>query len=402
MPRNNDNIAVGTKAAVLVGTDQLDNVEMDTATPPKPLPDQFMRQADYDGTLGKFASSVHKRTIDKVADTIWVYDNMEDPGALSFMAYYGTDNRPGVTGALVDGALGLDEVNVGDNAELIVADAFPSGDRQTYEYATEDDATTREVDESEESTFAGMFNGVAGKYSCTGTCTATTDEDGDLSELGGVWSFTPTADDLTKVMIPGVDHDTSFLAFGYWLQATEKDDGSTSYLVGTFFDGSQAYTGTRANLDGSATYSGSAAGMYGRKTLNSDGSVASATSGHFTATANLTATFDQTATESIAPNMLNTITGTINNFSDGGQMVDPAWSLKLDSIDIEAVNNDAMFAGSTSGTGQDGNWRGQFFGNPPPDTGVADDTNDYPMGVAGDFTGHFRNGHVIGAFGATR
>ena len=72
-----------------------------------------------------------------------------------------------------------------------------------------------------------------------------------------------------------------------------------------------------------------------------------------------------------------------------------------------------VFEGATSG-GSDtdaGEWRGTFYGPTSQPTGVEDDlgTNDInesimavkPSGVAGEFLGHFSNGHAIGAFGAT-
>ena len=54
------------------------------------------------------------------------------------------------------------------------------------------------------------------------------------------------------------------------------------------------------------------------------------------------------------------------------------------------------FTGSTTGNED---WQGRFFGT--AGTGGAA-TTTLPTGVAGEFTGHFVNGHVIGAFGATK
>ena len=74
--------------------------------------------------------------------------------------------------------------------------------------------------------------------------------------------------------------------------------------------------------------------------------------------------------------------------------------LKL-SADIRTeYGTDDNFTGATSAVpAAAGTWNGTFFGN-------ADTTDDadeqYPTAVAGEFDGHFRNGHVAGAFGATR
>ena len=76
-------------------------------------------------------------------------------------------------------------------------------------------------------------------------------------------------------------------------------------------------SGNVTDVDGSATYEGGATGVY---TRNHDydaatGDLINATSGHFTADVALEATFGQLADDSIAPNMLNTVTGTIDGFT---------------------------------------------------------------------------------------
>ena len=177
-----------------------------------------------------------------------------------------------------------------------------------------------------------MFNGVAGTYSCdSGSCTAVTNAMSKLT-LTGEWMFTPTEEDLTKIMLPGVNYDPDYLSFGYWVRTTGEGD-DTKYGVGTFFDGSQDFGVAPNTLEGSATYSGKAAGMYGRKTLNQYGQVVSGseTSGHFTADANLTARFGG---GDIAENKQNEIEGTVTNFMDGDEMISPNWELKLDTVDI--------------------------------------------------------------------
>ena len=61
------------------------------------------------------------------------------------------------------------------------------------------------------------------------------------------------------------------------------------------------------------------------------------------------------------------------------------------------------FSGATTG---DGVWSGGIFGPTTDDdsatTEVDEAESGYPSGVAGEFTGHFDNGHVLGAFGATK
>jgi hypothetical protein len=415
---NNDtvteSVAVGTSAAILVGSDQLNNIEMMGDTDArKPVANQFMMVDGSETTLGQFDGMVHEKTVKKITDTITVYNNMEAADELSYDVYYGVDDRPGVTDSATvaddatNGRLDINETAVKANSKLFYAMAFPMGDRQTFTFTDKDDTAT--VDER---MFDGMFNGVAGRYGCTEdgdiACTATSDKDGNLVKLTGEWNFTPSADDLTEVMIAGVDHDTDYLTFGYWVRATEKENGSTAYGVGTFWAGADTFSDQAiANLDGKATYSGSAAGMYGQKMLNPDGSVASATSGHFTADAALTAYFGQKAvsdtdtTGTISPNLLATISGTISSFNDGG--TDLGWTLGLDKASFGTSGQpDAVMWEDATTTGNagvtKGDWAGGFFGNPATD---ATPTDNYPTGVAGEFTGHFNNGHVIGAFGAT-
>jgi hypothetical protein len=411
-----EGVAKGTSTGFRVGaTDYLNNIEMmGPADDRKPVPKQFMPVDGSETTLGQFDGMVHEKTVKKITDTIAVYTNAEEAGELSYDVYYGVEDRPGVTDdAAVEadtppvGQLDINETSVKDNSKLFYSTEFPGGDRQTFTFTDKDDTAT--VDER---MFDGMFNGVAGRYGCTEdgdiACTATSDKDGNLVKLTGEWNFTPSADDLTEVMIAGVDHDTDYLTFGYWVRATEKENGSTAYGVGTFWAGADTFSDQAiANLDGKATYSGSAAGMYGQKMLNPDGSVASATSGHFTADAALTAYFGQKAvsdtdtTGTISPNLLATISGTISSFNDGG--TDLGWTLGLDKASFGTSGQpDAVMWEDATTTGNagvtKGDWAGGFFGNPATD---ATPTDNYPTGVAGEFTGHFNNGHVIGAFGAT-
>ena len=332
---------------------------------------------------------------------------MSDAKAISYDKYYAASdgtpsignasNRDGVTGAtaVADGIGGVLTLAVGmatgDSKLFEGTPEFPSGDRQTFTYM--DDAATT----GDEREFDGMFNGVAGEYACTDTsCTVTTDKDGDVTTLSGVWTFTPAAKDLTKVMIPGVNHDADYLSFGYWVRATEKDDGTT-YGVGTFFAGVPE-SDTLTRLTGTAKYSGKAAGMYGKKTLTPDGGVAALDTGHFTADANLTANFGG---DTVAVAKQFSVTGSVSSFDDAtsGIRVDNAWTVELGK---GTVNQDtgAITGGTTTGQGT---WNGQFFGAVTPDNDSTTDVDEtvYPSGVAGEFNGHFPNGHVIGAFGAT-
>ena len=439
-----------TTAAIGVGTDTeqqadfntldiLDRVEMiadpdsDDAEDMIPDPANFMEVANSEVMLSKgFTSTNYLRSVtndddETTTDEIAVITDMKDPGAIAFDAYYTTaniGNRDGASTVVDAVETDTDTTNVDetklhltvalattdDFADLFDAPEFRSTGTgaETLDYGPDTDANNEY-----RATFEGNFNGIPGTYTCDGTCMATL-SGGKLTSLVGTWQFTP---DNAKAMIPDVDHDSDFLAFGWWLRSVPvSDDEDNAYSVGTFATGSDPYTvamAQRAEVTGTAKYSGPAGGKFALKTLNSDGSVATLRAGHFTADASLTATFGQTSTSSIAPNQLHSITGTVNNFEDGyGNDIDSNWTVtlmkagfgtsgSLNERDSTIADADT-FGGMTSGNGT---WQGRFFG---PDTGPdgpdADTDPDpvAPSGVAGEFTNHWSNGHVIGAFGATR
>ena len=205
-----------------------------------------------------------------------------------------------------------------------------------------------------------------------------------------------------------------YLAFGYWVQTRTTSRGETRYGVNTFATGSLPF-GTNpddannaeiAALEGSATYEGPATGMYAYKTASiEDGKVVRTPSaaGQFTADVELTATFG--AGPSVADDDAFDISGTASNFQDAdGDMIDSDWSLDLNTASFGTESGGTItdatntFTGTTGEGSTMGQWSGQFFGE--PGTGDAA-SSTHPTGVAGKFTGHFENGHVIGAFGAT-
>ncbi|MCY4131328.1 MAG: hypothetical protein OXF39_01630 [Nitrospira sp.] len=396
---------LGTKPRTTIGTgpngvndlnlDQLDKDDM-AGTPMKSLKGQFMNQ-DMDTTLGKFAGSVHQKSMGegnaKTVDTLNVFTNIDAAKSETYGTYFSetnASNRDGVESATAAGVLTLSVDAATGMLSLFSGSKFPSAANQSFDTPADNTDTT-----AKENEFKGTFNGIAGTYACTasGGCSARTDAKSKLTLTGG-WTFTPTESDLTEIKIPGVNYDSDYLSFGYWVRTTGEGDG-TKYGVGTFYDGAQPIaTDNRDTLVGEATYSGKAAGMYGRKTLDQYGQVESGseTSGHFTADAMLTARFGG---DDIAVNKKNQIEGTVTNFMDGNTAISPNWTLKLNAAPISDVTT--AFNGSTTGRG---NWMGQFFGS--PNAATTDDDKEYPTSVAGEFTGHFSNGHVIGAFGATK
>ena len=394
-------------------TDTFDKDDM-TGTPARSVPNQFMKKMGSDTTLGKFSGSVHEKTVDSVKDTLTLYTDMENSKPLTFQSYYSIA-RPGVTdpatgtGAVAGRVLNLDEgiIDAGenkDNSDLFVSEYFPTGNSRTHVHANDVPATPQNEKTNGGLKFEGTFNGVSGTYECTSPpCTSATNAQGKLSTLVGTWTFTATGLPA-QIRIPGVEHDSDYLAFGYWLRETTADDNTTTYGVGTFANGSAPMAlATVQAREGKAEYAGPAAGRYGVKTLDSTGQeVAGGRKvGEFTADAKLTANFGG---NSVAINDHYTITGTVTGFKDGDTAIPGKWTLSLmragfaDSGDNAIATTPAglptgTFTGKTTGNGD---WQGRFFG--PAGTAVT----TLPTGVAGEFTGHFVNGHVIGAFGATK
>jgi hypothetical protein len=279
--------------------------------------------------------------------------------------------------------------------ELIKAARFSAGTDAVLTFDN-DNTTTTSTDEAEE--VAGTYNGAPGTYRCDGgsPCTATIAyDDDDMASISAVstgWIFTPDEDATSDVP------DADYLHYGFWLARTKDSDGDvTSYdEVETFAGSSIAASGSVSNVLGTAEYEGGATGVYVHDVLNSDGSTASSSSGHFTADASLTATFGQVndaeGDGTIAPNMLNTVTGTIDNFElSGGEA--QTWSVAL-AGDID--NTAGTAAGMAKGGVGDGSLSATFHGPVAAVDGVV----PHPHSVVGEFNSTFTNGSVAGGFGA--
>ena len=286
-------------------------------------------------------------------------------------------------------------------ANIMAADFAPGTGASvvhTFNAAVEDDVNTTEVDESMDAAeVMGTYNGASGTYKCSGAtdCTVTVNDEGELTAASDGWIFTPAMGATSD------QPDYEYYHYGFWLARTKDSDGHvTSYdEVETFAGSSVAASGAVSSVLGSASYSGGATGVYVHSETNTDGSRHQATSGHFTADANLSATFGQVpvsstdSTGTIAPNMLNTLTGTINNFALSGEE-EQSWSVAL-SGDI--TDTDGTSTGTAKGGMGDGSYSATFHGSV---TAGADGTVPHPHSVVGEFNAGFTNGSVAGAFGA--
>ena len=139
--------------------------------------------------------------------------------------------------------------------------------------------------------------------------------------------------------------------------------------------------------------------MYVKNVQNSDGTIDSATSGHFSADASLKAYFGG---NSVAADMHDTVTGTIDNFALSGEE-ENAWSVNLKGT-RDADANANTISGTANGGGAEGMFDGTFHGLTPttPATDDGAGVRVAPGSVVGEFGANFSNGSVAGGFGARK
>ncbi len=229
---------------------------------------------------------------------------------------------------------------------------------------------------------------------------------GKITGVSTGWIFTP--DDGATSDVP----DANYLTYGFWLKTTTDEDGVLEYdEVQTFATSSVAETGSVAQVTGSAKYEGDALGVYVKNVHKTDGTIDTATSGHFTADVELTAYFGQTVdnpattgvdeTDSIAPRLLNTLSGTIDNFElAGGE--ENTWAVNLQG---EITEGDGTASGTANGGGAAGTYSATFHGPATHDHDDDTTTTEVPIApgsVVGEFGANFSNGSVAGAFGARK
>ena len=232
--------------------------------------------------------------------------------------------------------------------------------------------------------FTGTFSGAPGEYGCSGSaCSATLDDRGAPTALGGDWRF--TADAGAMVQIPDYDH----LYFGWWLNEGEGSHAFQSFAGSAGFPPGAG--NVTAAMEGSATYRGAAAGVWATVDV-SGGQVRAGESGEFTAEATLTANF-------FGALDAGRVGGEIGSFRDGSGRSLAGWRVTLNAAMLRA--GEAGFAGGTAGTlgaGTDGegSWEGRFHGS----GGAGADAR--PSHATGRFDLHFPGAHLAGAFGAGR
>ena len=371
--------------------------------------------------------TMHVRTMEADADNdndvvqeiVIVATDIDAPKARVFTKVYDLDVTK-ETGLAATGTDENDSLDIPDNDDPNPTELESFGRVMATPFAasTAAELTFLPVDKDDEETPAneardayetsGTYDGAMGRYTCTGTgdCTVVLDAEGMITGMTGGWVFTPNP----RVTVDVADAD--YLHYGFWLKKTTDEDGVLTYNeVQTFAGSSIDRSGSVAAVTGSATYEGGATGVYVHAVTNPDGTRASATSGHFSADAELTAYFIQTVNDPdtafdeagrIAPALLETLSGTIDNFDLSGQDTGPGWSVTLQG---EITMNDGTAAGTAMGGSGMGSFNATFHG--PAEHDHDDDALTImvpiaPGSVVGEFNAGFSNGSVAGGFGARK
>ena len=320
-------------------------------------------------------------TLENDGDTTVIYSNIADSVAKKIGNIYGASSGPGEPEHFdlvpEQGAVGTDtehdipwSVVKRTDDKSITTDATDGADAKT--------------------TFTGTVSGLPGTFTCTvGMCTVPS---GDTLEGTG-WTFVPNDPNGTIDVA-----DTAYVTFGWWLNATGIGDGYEfdAFASATGMEEARAVDG--GELDGSATYKGGAAGKWAILSTTDD----SASGGHFTAAATLTANFDVDSTPGTADNDENNVSigGTITDFMTG-DVSRPSWKVTLTAPDATASVPVDGITGKTSWTTGGavdgiGDWSAVFYGG---------DQDDQPAAATGEFDAAIGAGEIArisGAFGATK
>ena len=347
-----------------------------------------LKAGDSVGALGSWNGTDYARSMgtgdDKVTNEARVYTNRGAPKTKDFGEVH---------------ELGGGSLTVGTDAAdraLVMATAFEHQGTQTHQVPEKSDAVY----------VRGTYDGAPGEYKCNTVagCSSTNDGSGSPSGLGGDWTFTP--DKGAMVSQP----DAHYLYYGWWV--SKDSDGmptAASAFAGRFGTEDGVSTdgldpaGDLSTLTGSATYVGHAAGKFAMDYSQNTAANGASDGGHFTADAELKATFGSGATAGV--------TGTIDNFrlNDGSE--DPGWSVALmngglaaaGAITAPGATEDAT-VWSINGTEADasGTWSGTMYDELPGDP-PGGDGNDIPTTVTGTFYSEYSDvGRMVGAFGADK
>ena len=242
-------------------------------------------------------------TLKKDGDTTVIYSNIADSVATEIGDIYGAASDPG------------EPEHFDVTADTAVEDGTPTAhDIPWSEVKRADDKSITTDGDDAKTTFVGSVSGLPGTFTCTvGDCDVPSGDDLTSSDA---WTFVP--DNANgKIDVP----DSAHVSFGWWLNATSIAD---EYEFDAFANatGMGEARGVAGSLKDSATYKGGAAGKWAMQSTTDD----SASGGHFTANATLTANFDADNTPDSGDGndeLGVSIGGTITDFMTG----DVSWTL---------------------------------------------------------------------------
>ena len=401
---------------------------------------KFMKAMDLpDGNKNGFPGSMHVREMkadddgNVKSEVVIVRTDIDAPTPRPFVM---DGNNKGVysLNANNDGSGDPQSLTVveGDddvNLPLIMSASFSSasagGSDATHAFlpAKDDDTSTADVDESRDAAkVMGSYDGGMGHYICStgdggANCTVKVNAKGVVTGISAGWIFTPAAGAMVDV------DDTSYLAYGFWLDRTSKDGKVTSYdevetfamVVGMEETTEGSGVDEIGSVMGSATYKGGAAGVY--VNANDGGTIDKATSGHFQADITLNAKFGG---GNIGVNNQFAIDGSITNFALSGKEEND-WKVELMPADFSGragmgpgkeaagTSHENAFKGDAKGDAlaATGSWNGVFYGAAGSEIDHDNDTstdgiNQAPAAVVGEFNAYFTDGGVAGAYGANK
>ncbi|MDE0712883.1 MAG: hypothetical protein OXH60_12205 [Rhodospirillales bacterium] len=326
------------------------------------------RSAGFTGQSGSATALVN--------ETVYLYTNIQAPGNREFWKKYGGEDLPITQQQVTDG--------------LVVPSTSVSRTR-----SDPNDPTSAYVSAST----SGSYDGVGGRFSCTGdenACTVT--RSSGATTIGGSWTFKATN---LRSGAP-VDQDDAYLYFGIWSSIPDGISGTYDF---DYIAGGGAVSGSALigfdTLTGSATFRGGAVGRYA--TLAGVGRAAKI--GTFTATATLNVNFGAADAE-------GTLSGRLTDFREDGSSL-TGWSVTLGSagdVSTPAAISGAAVATVTNGTVANiggvpvgGDWGATFHGSANTVTGL-DDRTKYPAvdlaGVTGWFDATSDSASLAGAFAA--
>ena len=377
--------------------------------------EEFRNTEKTPPSIAGWRGNAYSRTVEDEKDMLTVYSNADRNRSETYTTYFsratGDNVRPNVvTDFNADSdSDGYGTLTLAASDGNLTMQSQAALDQTIFKKPTTSNTQTIDAtSDTAKKEMVGTFMGLDGHYICTlSACTVTYDDKGQVTATGGgTLTFRPTPA-TRRGRVPGVIKDTDYLAFGYWMQ-TVTQGTTTTYGINPFYAGADLYLWTDATPTtlGKATYAGNAAGAYSRRAITANGVGEPEAAGTFTADVSLTANFQG---DNVAPADQYSISGSVSNFQDDqGNTISDAWALSLDQVHFGSTNDGTgepsaaalnWSNGTTTGGGKSGAWEGAFYGKP---ASGATGAGLQPAGVGGSFTGNFLNGHVIGAFGATK